>query len=122
MKKTSLILIMILALLSLSSCDKVTKTGLAKQQAIDAVKEYHNSEKYLFEAEDGFIFDEKEYYRVHVYSLSEEMQGDDGQKYKQSFTVGWFYVDKIKGEVYIIKDKDQTLQLLSENPKETGMP
>lgn len=79
-----------------------TAKRLTPQEAVAIVKGKLPAEKaYLYvdhEGKDTFLG--KEYYRIHVYSLSEELLDGDQGPYRQMFTYAWLYVDIQTGEVF----------------------
>lgn len=65
----------------------------------------------IFEV-DTYLDNKISYFRVHVYSLG-PIQTDpiNKKEYRQSFTIGWYYVEPNTGVVYIEEGMDNESDL-----------
>ena len=91
---------------------------LTENDAVDMVKKAveRSGQEGLdlyYEPDGEYILDETEYFRIHVYSVS-NLEFFKGKPLQQMYTFGWFCVDKYNGDVYILDIAMESIQLYSE--------
>lgn len=124
MKKVSLFLTVLLLLLALTGCGAKQKDGIAAdtghessgvadvngeqinpEKALETVRALLSDKPYFEDIEYELYEDRhvegNEYIVVHSYT-QQPIFNDSGEvEYNQQYTVGWFYVDKNTGEVFV---------------------
>lgn len=124
MKKVSIFLAVLLLLLALTGCGAKQKDGIAAdtghessgvadvngeqinpEKALETVRALLSDKPYFEDIEYELYEDRhvegNEYIVVHSYT-QQPIFNDSGEvEYNQQYTVGWFYVDKNTGEVFV---------------------
>ena len=144
MKKVSIFLAVLLLLLALTGCGAKQKDGIAAdtgdessgiadvnreqvnpEKALEAVRALLSDKPYFEDIEYELYEDRhvegKEYIVVHSYT-QQPISNDSGTaEYNQQYTVGWFYVDKNTGEVFVenYENKDGSELIPYENTDES---
>lgn len=76
--------------ISVEEALKTVRNALAKKPYSETIK---------YDLKESYIAEGNEYVQIHPYTVS-AIPATDGSFAEQSFTVGWFYVDKTTGKLY----------------------
>ncbi|MGM9636144.1 MAG: hypothetical protein ACI3YE_08350, partial [Candidatus Avispirillum sp.] len=114
----------VLLLLALTGCGAKQKDGIAvdtghessgiadvngeqinPEKALETVRDLLSDKSYFedieYELYEGRLVEGNEYIVVHPYTQQPIFNNSGEVEYNQQYTVGWFYVDKNTGEVFV---------------------